>query len=253
MQAKTSYWLVAVAVIALTTLALLPSASTTALAGGNIAPINSHPNGATYGQWGARWWQWAFSFPVHNPPYTGPTYNPLFVNGAEDCSLGQIGHVWFIGGVFGISGAASRTCSIPSGTALFFPVLNVVWDNVAVNPPLSIDKLRAAAAGFVASTTELHATIDGTPVPNLSNYRAQSPVFAYTFPPEDNVYQTFGAAVPGADWPTTTVDPAVADGYWLFVHPLPPGVHTLTFGGTFGDPYNFTTEVTYTITVTPGR
>lgn len=218
-----------------------------------VLPPQSHPHGKTYGEWSAAWWQWAFQSPVHNPPYTGAIYNPLFVNGPADCALGQTGRVWFIGGVMGISGAATRTCSIPTGTALFFPVLNVVWDNVGTVPPLDEAGLREVAALLVGNPTDLYATIDGVPVTNLRDYRIFSPVFKYQLPAEDNFYQHLGVAVPGDAWPSTTVEPAVADGYWLFLNPLPPGVHTLTFGGSSGPPGNFSTEVTYVITVTPGR
>ena len=40
------------------------------------------------------------------------------------------------------------------------------------------------------------------------------------------------------------------DGYYVLVPPLPPGPHTIVFGGTITDPdFTFTLHVTYTITV----
>jgi hypothetical protein len=29
-----------------------------------VAPPQSHPHGLSYAEWGARWWQWAYSFPA---------------------------------------------------------------------------------------------------------------------------------------------------------------------------------------------
>ena len=258
MKTRLASRLTVLAVVTLTTLALLASASTPVLADGTIVPVNGHPYGATYGEWTARWWQWMYQLPVHDA--TGDLSHPLFVDGPTDCFLGQTGHVWFLGGKLGLltdplNATANRSCSIPSGTALFFPLLNAEFDYEAsgLTPgvdPMPVDPLRQAVDSYMDATTELHATIDGTPVPNLFTYRAQSPVFAYSLPAIDNVYQALGADVPGRDWPTTTVYPAVSDGYWLFVHPLPPGKHTITFGGTRD---GGVVDVTYHITVTPGH
>ena len=72
--------------------------------------------GLTYGQWQARWGQWAFSIPADQ--------NPLFDETGAGASVGQSGPVWFLVGVFNDSGTASRVIQIPSGKALFFPILN---------------------------------------------------------------------------------------------------------------------------------
>src|SRR4051794_21305710 len=91
-----------------------------------IAPPNSTPHGASYGVWGAAWWQWIFSLPARSP---AGLPNPLFTDGAVDCSFGQSGHVWFLAGRIcftcsGVATTAHRSCNIPTGTALFFPILN---------------------------------------------------------------------------------------------------------------------------------
>src|SRR5689334_15805444 len=57
-------------------------------AGPGVLPVKSSPYGMTYGQWSARWWQWAFSLPIDR--------SPLF--GTADCSAGQSGLVWFLPG-----------------------------------------------------------------------------------------------------------------------------------------------------------
>ncbi len=223
---------------------MLGGSAPTADAGASIAPVNTSPYGQTYAQWSVQWWQWAYQYPVHWP-------NPWFTDGPTNCSIGQSARVWFLAGVVNVSNTANRTCSIPYGKALFFPLVNIEWDNVAVNPPQTIPEIRAYAKGVIDTVTELHATIDGVPVPNLSSYRVAAGPFAYVLPANDNIYQYFGLSVPGSDWPSTVVQPALSDGYWLFVNPLPVGVHTIKFGGTEGAPYNFSTDVTYTITVTP--
>jgi len=103
-----------------------------------IAPLNSNPHGASYAQWGAAWWQWVFSLAAF-PPDGLP--NPLFTDGTVDCSFGQSGHVWFLAGRIcftcaPVTTTANRNCTVPTGTALFLPILNGEADNVAVFPPL---------------------------------------------------------------------------------------------------------------------
>lgn len=46
--------------------------------------------------------------------------------------------------------------------------------------------------------------------------------------------------------------PAAAEGYWAFVHPLPPGHHVVrVYGTAFAG--GFVQDVRYCITVTPGK
>ena len=54
-----------------------------------------------------------------------------------DCSLGQHGPVWFLAGLANefedfdkfVSLAGERTCSVPRGKALFFPIVNAAFVN----------------------------------------------------------------------------------------------------------------------------
>lgn len=208
-----------------------------------IVPVNQQ-----YVHLSAQWWAWALSFPVSN--------NPLFdETGARAC-LGkqEPGNLFFLAGVFNESGAATRTITVPSGSRLFFPVLNVEWDNVGVNPQLTVPELYETAADQVALTTELHASIDGQAVQDLFSYRVQSKPFCYTLPATDNIAQHFGlgdSLPPFACAAGFCICPTVSDGFWLLTTPLPLGQHTINFGGTFGPPTNFTLDITYHITVVP--
>ena len=87
-----------------------------------VLPPGGSPYGATYGEWGARWWQWAFSLPLADSPLDDPT-------GAH-IAAGQSGPVWFLAGTFCPDlvscsvAVATRTATIPPGKALFLPLLN---------------------------------------------------------------------------------------------------------------------------------
>ena len=201
---------------------------------GRVIPSNQ------YQRLAAAWWQYVFSLPVAENPLVDQTgANALngqpFVNG----------NVIFLVGLFN-GGSAERSITISAGTQLFLPLINSWCDNLGVDPPMTVDQLRACAAGFIDSTTELHATLDGIPLQGLFGYRAKSEVFCYNLPAENNLIQFF------FNFPASgQVCPAVADGYWLLLNPLRLGEHTLTFSAT-ADP-SFSSEITYQITVVPGR
>src|SRR5882762_10280616 len=81
-----------------------------------VIPPDARFHCLSYGEWGAQWWHWAYSFPVAQFP---PSQS-----GEVDCSLGQSGPVWFLAGTTG-QGPVTRECSdgIPQDKALFFPII----------------------------------------------------------------------------------------------------------------------------------
>jgi len=199
------------------------------------APPNSRPYGKSYAEWSQAWWQWAYGLPADG--------HPLFDETGAYASAGQSGPVWFLGGVFNVSGTAHRTITVPKGTALFFPVINVEWDNVCPPGSLTIEELRALAAFFADLATDLACEVDGVPVPNMSRFRTPADAFSVTFP-DNNLFQLFGC-----DAPAGTYYPFVGDGYYVMLGPLSKGHHTLHFTGTFGPPVGFTLDITYDIDV----
>jgi len=226
-------------------LMLLGTPGPAGAAGGPAMQTQARPLGQPLGAWSARWWQFVYQFPVHNPPYSDQVYNPLFDETGSQCTLGQSKRVWYLVGVINQSGTATRDCTIPKNVYLFIAILNAETDNACVDPPLGVRQLRREAAKIIGTTTELHATLDGSPVSdNLFGLRVESPVFSYTLPPDDNIAQYFGCDISGK------VAPVVGDGYYVMLPPLSPGQHTINFGGTLGPPYNFTLDITYNLTVT---
>jgi len=208
-----------------------------------VVPVRSQVLGRTYGEWSAAWWQWAFSLPV--------TGHPLFDATGEDAGRGQSGPVWFLGGVFSESGAATREIMIPPGKFLFFPILNVEVSNVLppISPPLSESELRAFAASYMDLATDMACDLDGEPIEILSDHRATSPPFDVTLP-DDNLAQFLGLTAPPG-----TYGPFYADGVYLMLKPLPAGRHTLHFTGRIDIPpagagtEDFTLDIHYGIQV----
>jgi hypothetical protein len=199
-----------------------------------VLPPTAHPYGQSYSQWAADWWQWALSQPTDT--------NPLIDETGAQCASGQTGKVWFLAG--SISGEpVTRTCTVSTGTALLFPVLNAFFcvDPGGVDPGEAA--LRANVSYVRDEATDLTATIDGAVVPNVEPYFEESTIFSATLP-EDNIF----------DAPAGTYGPCVDAGYYLVVRPLPPGEHTIHFTGTLfeGTANQFTVDVTYNLTTVAG-
>src|SRR5207302_1641083 len=90
-----------------------------------VLPPQSHPHGATYEEWSARWWQWALAIPALQSPILDHPY-PL------DCAANQSGPVWFLTGTAG--GAVTRYCTVPAGVAILFPIVNYENDYPCPDP-----------------------------------------------------------------------------------------------------------------------
>jgi hypothetical protein len=196
--------------------------------------------GRTLGEWGAAWWQFIFAIPYDENPARG-----------HDCALHQSGDVFFLAGNFG--GTDVRTCTVPAGKSIFFPVLaNVCWPDV--NPSCyapSDAELQACARELLgAHAVTMFMELDGVPLEPLDEYHAESPRFSWTAPPSsaDWVIPEIGPIPPN----TCGVPPGDAygftDGVWIFLRPLAPGAHTIHFGGTVQQSPPFALDLTYQIT-----
>jgi hypothetical protein len=199
--------------------------------------------GKTYSEWNAAWQQWADSIPTAN--------HPLFDNG--DCSVGQSGPVWFIGRKFiAVGGTADfnhivRNCDVPAGKALYVAIYNAEDSTLEEAAPganhfTQIGDLRAAVASVMDPVADLSMQVDEKNIRNIKErFRMQSPAYGFTLP-ADNFFSALGEGTFAAG----TYFPAVDDGYYVMVAPLPVGHHTIHFHGITG-PY--VQDVTYHIYV----
>ncbi|MBV9179570.1 MAG: hypothetical protein JO327_12115 [Nitrososphaeraceae archaeon] len=198
-----------------------------------VASIGSKLYGLTAGEWTAKWWQWALSIPKSNSPFSDKT--------GQNCGLNQNGPVWFLAGTTG--GSQERTCTIPAGKAILFPIVNNECSTAEYPADKTESALRSCATGFIDHTTTLQTSVDGINLNNLKQYRIQSPLFNFIFP-KDNIY----GVAPG---PTQ----AVSDGYWILLQPLSPGKHNIHFNGAVVDftttsTINFAEDTMYHLTIT---
>ena len=207
-----------------------------------VIPPHARPYGLSYGEWGARWWRWAYSFPLAQFP-------PL-QSGEVDCSLGQSGSAWFLASTVG-QGPVTRSCTIPTGKALFFPIFTYLNDypcpdpNFQPPPGQTLEEfLTEGAAAIIDAVTQLEVVVDGQHLNDLFSYRATSRLFTFTADP------SLVALDPCV---TGTSQFGVTDGYWILLRPLSPGPHTIFFHAVldFGGGNTFEVQVTYNLTIAP--
>src|SRR5689334_13848285 len=100
-----------------------------------VFPPGSMPSGSSYAEWSGKWWRWALDTTVAD--------SPLLDTSGANCSKGQSGGVWFLAGTMGATGPVTRSCNVPAGKSLFFPVANA-FCSADFDPP-SFDREQACA------------------------------------------------------------------------------------------------------------
>src|ERR1700759_1792142 len=191
----------------------------------------------------AEWGQWALSIPASVNPQLDITHG-------RNAVVGQRGPVWFLVGIFDPShngNTATRDCSVPQGTALFFPVINGVGintPNICGSPPESVSDVRRDAAMQIEGAANLSVTLDKVPI--RVPPRVRSKVFSVALP-ENNVFDSPFLCGPGGV-PAGIYSPAAGDGFYVLLGPLSVGGHTLHIhaeqpAGTINQ------DITYNITV----
>src|SRR5829696_925040 len=182
------------------------------------------------------WTQWAFSKPTNvNSPLIGS------YEGGPRCDGTPLsptqGKTWFLAGTFGSSTEETvRTCTMPVGTQLFFPVVNWVAFPFPENPLETPENQREAAIGAMDATLNdpnliMQVTVDQEAVKSNRIVRAISPPFFTVTLPEENAF-----------------DPLVT--------PNPPGVrpgeHTIHFEAS-APSVGVSQDITYILTVVKGK
>jgi hypothetical protein len=170
------------------------------------------------GQLVAAWWQWALDEPASQNPLVG-SYDQSVPPGDTQCDGNNPSGVWFLAGTAS-GNTATRTCTAPADTQLFYPVVNTIW--VFTDPTDTNAGARDYLDGFMKAVLTdpkfqrtLVVTVDGQPVPSSSIGRADSPFFNLVLP-ENNLV--------GLDAGTYK---AKGTGLWVTLPPLSEGEHTI--------------------------
>jgi hypothetical protein len=189
-----------------------------------------------------RWVRWIVSIDTSIEP------NPFTTTYTGDCSQLIQGNMMFLVGQAGVGGTPNHgTCFVPSGTSIFFPVVNFIVADCTSNQQngrpegLCTAEMQTPALGqpfgglmqqandFINGVTDSVARLDGVP---LEIVRVQSPPggFGVRVSEHNALFGELGPGGAGLPAFGTVSLHAVVDGYWVLLPSLSPGTHTLSFG-----------------------
>lgn len=174
---------------------------------------DSSPYGFSYASWTTRWWQWALSIPS--------CINPVVdKNGTYWATNQPDSDVWFMAGRFGGHDKSypDRKIKVSSGRSFLFPVLNCEANQLEYPELTTEDMLIDHVTNDVNTVVKKDFNINGK---ILKPVRIPSvpKLFSVTIN-RDNVLGVNGG-----------MTNATADGYWIFLKPLPNGVYIIKLEG----------------------
>jgi hypothetical protein len=185
--------------------------------------------GASLGDWGAAWWQWAVSLPEDIHPGSDTT--------GERCGYGQHGPTFFLPPSLTAEPPFSYECVVPEGTAIYVVVSVGNCSSVEPEPYFggNEEELRdCISRDEFDYETGIEAAVNGHDIANLDSYRATTPMFTLNVP-EDPIFDFFpqGVAL------------VMAENYGFMIAPPPPGEYVITQTWMVDN-----TPETYTVNVT---
>ncbi|RZJ10076.1 MAG: hypothetical protein EOP39_09680 [Rubrivivax sp.] len=196
--------------------ALLPAMQAAAQQAPPLIPPAQVVAGASQEEWSKRWWRWALSFDDEE--------SPVADRDGRFCAEGQSGPVWFLAGTYGTA-RTTRTCRVPAGKTLFFPLVN----NVAYEPDdadESCASLKQRAARLTPAPDALLLEVNGKRFKGLAAHR-QVTRRCFKIVEDDETL-------------------AAGNGFYVAMGPLKKGHYTLNFGGILP---SLSQAVTYTLDV----
>lgn len=179
--------------------------------------IESHPsgtalNGITYGAWTVEWWRWAMSFPSSISPVNDET--GIYAN------AGQPRDAFFLAGKFGSENNKfpRRRCIIPHGKSILFPTLNCqanLLEDLDLKTP---DAIREHVAKDIDTIVKNDCYVNEIRIPSVR------------VPSDPRVFKMKLMKEHEGDMQMMSTL-AAADGYWVFLKPLPVGEYEIKFRG----------------------
>ncbi len=214
--------------------------------------------GKTYAEWGAAWTKWLLELP-------GPDFPVIDSTGAL-CAMGQssgddggagANDIFFLANALG-GGNVTRSCTIPAGQMIFFPIIWIWADNgdVPAGSQETDQQLQGAISAYLTAVNAIDFEIDGksygSTVCDFASYLTVWTQFSYTVPDTPtNICNTLPVGCP--NW-SGSVPKSFVGGYYIMLAPLSAGSHTLHFTAnrnavpSLGMPSS-AEDVTYNLTV----
>jgi hypothetical protein len=160
------------------------------------------------------WWKWFLITPAATNP--GVDESGRFADENQPSE-----YVWFLAGKLGseTQSIPRRSCIIPSSRSILFPVINCEVNPIEC-PELSTERdLMEYVRTDENKIVRKDCFLDGKRIP-VQRVKSEPDVFEAQIHPEN----PFGGRQGG-------YAPVAADGYWIFLMPLPAGKHSLVFSG----------------------
>jgi hypothetical protein len=177
----------------------------------SIFAVNSSPYQVSYTEWTIRWWKWLLGIPKTQNPALDRTGKLAY--GYQNDS-----NVFFLCQTFGMHDTMPiRHITIPSGTAIFMPVIN--WISVAPEDGINNDDLLKSAKYKVDAIETLDLFVNSSRIyidPELD--RVTSGTFE-VFLPKNNVLDV-----------QEGYKTCLSDGYWIFFIPVQHQVKLSSYG-----------------------
>ena len=179
-----------------------------------IFPSNSTLHGIPYKEWAAKWWIWWTGIP--NDMHPVQKYPD-----AERCSVLQSGPVWYMPSAISGQGLMNYQCNIPQGKDIMFDLSGTECENGGVEGSMTDEELKVCAFNIDTPLNNIEMSVDGTRI-NVTKLGAplKTDFFNVTYP--ENPLTIWGPVKPGTYR-------ALSEGYYLFLHDLPPGKHMVKY------------------------
>lgn len=192
----------------------LGSCSAAMAEGAEIVPLDQKIDGYSYSDYAEGWWRWV--------SMEESQLSPANDNTGEQCANNQYGDVWFLAGGIGHS-KIKRTCKIPAGKYVFFPVINTALFEYNQGKEKCRDLQKKVALNN-DRLEKISVSVDGKEIKNPENFRVQSNgCFDFEgYSLNTNHYIHYARAV--------------TDGYWIMLKPLNVGSHSIKFYGAYNRP-----------------
>ncbi len=174
---------------------------------------DSRPYGKTYGSWTVEWWRWALAIPK--------SINPIVDGTGENAGVNQrYEDVSFLAGKMASEDRTlpNRFCTLSTEKSILFPVINCE-SNQLEHPELRthqdiIERVKKDEDTIIRK----ECYVDDTPIP-AQRIKSDPSIFELSMV-DDNLFNVKGGSTS-----------ASADGYWVFLKPLPLGKHIISFQG----------------------
>ena len=171
------------------------------------------PFGESYGLWTTKWWQWALGTPS--------AVNPVLDKTGIHSDINQSGDVWFLAGKFGSENKdiPERSCSIPHGKGILFPVLNCEANPIEYTELATDQDIINHVVHDVDSVALRNCFLNGKSI-KPERITSDPMIFELTIPKDNPL---------GLEKAGTTR--AAADGYWVFLKPTSASHLSIYFEG----------------------